>query len=205
MSMTTGHASGLLSSPLAWVWLAVYGAIVLSHARCVAVNGGPHRVWHAAHCVMAIAMADMFAPGGWHLASATAWRTVFLVLTALIVFRVAQGGTASGPCRFVWALTGIDMAAMVYMIMSPAGASQLIPYALGGYFVLQACAWIAGRVALDGVQRPEAVVALGYKPAGAAENRVKSGDIVCSVEHRIVLGAMSAGMAYMFMAMAVGM
>jgi hypothetical protein len=195
-----GHATNILPSWLAVIWMLVFLVIVAVHARHVLESAGQRRYWHAGHVLMAIGMAFMFAPasvdyfdvptGFWSLAFANG---ALAVLLWMLVQMFAGRGT-----NMLWLLIAFDFAAMAYM-WSPSGFQAPITWLLVAYFVAQAVLWGTDRMR-DLDERTIFGGAVSVTPDGALAASVAE-PLICFKDLRASMAAMTLGMAYMFAAM----
>jgi hypothetical protein len=214
-----GAGNPLLPGPVRITGALAYVVILLVHCWHVRACQPEKRFWHAGHILMALGMIDMFAPGGGMLVPATAGALIFAAAAALIVtylVAAAARGTATGG---LWPLAGLDLAGMVYMFTIPIPGLSWLTGLLVGWFVLQGIGWalklLPGRaepgepttarqptpaaVAVAGASGSAPVATL---PAPTVATRAATGG---DLSVRISLAAMSLGMAYMFVAMQLGM
>lgn len=204
-NVTMGGDPVLLPEWLRGVWVAVYAIILIVHARHAVNMGGQRRAWHSGHTVMALGMAYMFLPTDLKAVPELAWETVFSALAAVIGGWVVVTWTRYGAVNLLWALSAIDMLAMVYRFALPWVGIAVVTYALVAYFVSEMVAWAFGSFdEADGRRRGLVAFTIGSRSPGAY-TFTKPLVGTSSVELRATLGAMAAGMAYMFIAMTVGM
>lgn len=201
MSMTVGsHATNILPSWLAVLWMLAFFVIIATHARHVLESEGQRRFWHSGHVFMALGMAIMYAPasvdhfnippGFWSLAFAN-WSI------AIVLWMIVQAFAGRGT-NVLWLAIAFDMGAMAYM-WSPSGFQAPITWILVAYFALQAVLWAADRMRnLDG----HTILGGGISvsPDGAMAASVAE-PLICFKDLRVSMSVMSLGMAYMFAAM----
>jgi hypothetical protein len=201
VSMSGGaHATNILPSWLAVIWMLVFFVIIAVHARHVLESAGQRRWWHSGHVAMAIGMAFMFAPasidyfdiptGFWSLAFANG---AIAVLLWMLVQMFAGRGT-----NMLWLLLAFDFAAMAYM-WSPTGFQAPVTWLLVAYFVAQAVLWGTDRMR-DLDERTIFGGAMSVTPDGALAASVAE-PLICFKDLRVSMAAMTLGMAYMFAAM----
>ncbi|MGH3851892.1 MAG: DUF5134 domain-containing protein [Pseudonocardiaceae bacterium] len=172
------------------VWLRVVASgafvvVLLTHVRHLVTAGPRGRVWHAGHVLMALGMLDMVAPTTGILVPAWAGEVIFagaaLAVAGFVGAELARGRRLG----WLWPVVGVDLAAMVWMFAMPAPRLGWLTGLLVGWFALQATGWATGR--LDTAADPD----------------------VCRSAHRVsvraTLAVMGVGMAYMFLAMQLGM
>jgi hypothetical protein len=201
MSMTAGgHATNILPSWLAVLWMLVFFVIIAVHVRHVLESAGQRRTWHSGHVLMALGMAFMFAPasvehfnipaGFWSLAFANAALAV--VLWMLYQAFAGQGTNA------LWLAMALDLGAMAYM-WSPGGFQAPLTWLLVVYFAVQALLWATDRMrGLD--EHTIFGGAVSVTPEGALSATVAE-PLICFKDLRVSMAAMTIGMAYMFAAM----
>ncbi|MGH3829884.1 MAG: DUF5134 domain-containing protein [Pseudonocardiaceae bacterium] len=177
----------------AWLRILASGAFVvvlLIHVRHLVTASPRGRVWHAGHVLMALGMIDMVAPTSGMLVPAWAGEVIFsgaaLAVAGFALSESARAERARGRrLGWLWPVVGIDLAAMVWMFAMPAPRLGWLTGLLVGWFALQATGWATGR--LDTATDPG----------------------ICRSAHRVsvraTLAVMAMGMAYMFLAMQLGM
>jgi len=162
-----------------WVavaWVLAYAAIGLGHLIHVVAMSGGGRAWHAAHALMAAGMIDMFWPWGGMPFGAGSGEAAFALATA--GYLVLTGVARRKAARRFWLPTAAGLALMSYMFaLMSLRYLVVITVLLAAWQLAEAMAWATGRRGLRG--------------EGAAV--------------RISLALMSAGMAYMLLAMQFGM
>lgn len=177
------------------VWLRVvasgaFAVVLLIHVRHLRTAGPRGRVWHAGHVLMALGMLDMVAPTTSMLVPAWAGEVIFagaaLAVAGFALSEFFRAELARGRrLGWLWPVVGVDLAAMVWMFAMPAPRLGWLTGLLVGWFALQATGWATGR--LDTAAEPD----------------------VCRSTHRVsvraTLAVMAVGMAYMFLAMQLGM
>lgn len=199
-TMDMGTGLSLLPDWVRFLWVVAFVAIVAIHVGHAWPMGGQRRVWHVAHALMAIGMIDMFLRHGIGDVPRGAWEAIFAVAAAGGAAWVVRGPR---PVNGLWAISIIDLAAMVYMFALPGAAIPLLTYLLAGYFGAEAVAWSTsllgdtgrwqGTLALPSEGAPGRATALPVALAGRA-----------SLGLRASLAVMATGMAYMFVAMQAG-
>ena len=160
-------------------WVLVYAAIATWHLVHLTTMAGVSRLWHAAHVLMAAGMIDMFWPWGGMPAGPGAGEAVFAAAAVAAGFLALVTVTASRgrPVRGLWLLTAADLAVMVYMFaLMSLRYLVVVTVLLAGWQLAEAAAWAAGRLGRGHV-----------------------------TGLRVSLALMSAGMAYMLLAMQFGM
>ncbi|MHB8694728.1 MAG: hypothetical protein ACYDHH_26125, partial [Solirubrobacteraceae bacterium] len=127
---------------LAVVWLLVFVAIALAHFRYLLARPGQRRAWHAAHVLMAVGMAFMYAQsaGGALSDPSGFWRATFTYAAGATGAWVLVQLLYRHAVNVLWPLIALDLAAMVYM-WSPSGMTAAITAPIVCYFALQAGLW----------------------------------------------------------------
>ncbi len=197
------NSTNILPSWLTVIWMLVFFAIIVIHARHVLESTGQQRIWHSGHVFMAIGMAFQFAPGSvdsfnippgfWSLAFANAAIAILLwVLVQLF---------AGNATNLLWLTMAFDLGAMAYM-WSPSGFQAPITWILVAYFTAQSLLWATDRIRsfnertiFGGGGGNIAVTPEGTMTATVAE------PLICFKDLRVSMSAMTLGMAYMFAAM----
>ena len=206
MSMSAGHgAVNILPEWLAIVWTFVFLAIVVLHGwHLFQTHGVQPRLWHTGHVLMALGMAFMYAPSSldplnipaafWQLAFANGAGLIFAWMFAQVLDRYAF--------NVLWLLMAVDLTAMVYM-WTPSAFTAPLTWLLVAYFSIQALLW-----ATDAYRRVDGRWQIGggarLSVAGdgtVAISAVRSEPLICNIEMRPSMVAMTLGMAYMFAAM----
>jgi hypothetical protein len=201
-----GPAGGLqlLPSWLAIVWLLVFIGVAVAHFRYLLAGEGQRRAWHAAHVLMAVGMAFMYAQSasGELTTPSGLWRAVFVCAAGATGAWVLVQLLYRRAVNVLWPLIALDLAAMVYM-WSPSGLSAVITWPAVCYFVAQAGLWAAstyrrydGRWQLGGGSQ--------FSVSGTGTLSVsisRSQPLICRLPLRPSMVAMTVGMAYMLTAM----
>lgn len=191
-----------MSDPWLPGWLRVVWAVLLVtvaalHLGHVVVMSGQRRCWHAAHTAMAAGMAVMYLlPRMGHLGLYRAGLVLFVVAALALVVVTAESRRREGVVNPLWVASTLDMVIMVYMLLP----SRLA--ALTGLFVVylagQTVAWALGLWSRVPLLSPVPVGGRGV----AGSRSVAVG--LTAASSAVVLGTlavMSAGMAYMLVAM----
>jgi hypothetical protein len=201
VSMSAGaHATNILPSWLAVLWMLAFFAIIAVHGRHVLESHGQRRFWHSGHVVMAIGMAVMFAPasidyfdipsGFWSLAFANG-------AIAVLLWMLVQAFDGRGT-NLLWLVMALDLGAMAYM-WSPTGFQAPITWLLVAYFAGQAVLWGSNWMR-NFDERTIFGGAVSVTPDGALTASVAE-PLICYKDLRVSMAAMTLGMAYMFAAM----
>ncbi len=197
----TGNGSGvnLLPDWLAVLWMFVFIAILVIHARHVAESQGQRRLWHSGHVLMAFGMAFMFAPGSIdHVGvPAGAWPVLFATAAVAILAWVLVEVTNGRTVNSLWIVMAIDMAAMAYM-WSPAGYVAPLTWLLVAYFLTQTGLWATNRYRLIDERHLFGSLRVGRGGTIVAST---AEPLVCERDLRLSMGVMTLGMAYMLAAM----
>jgi hypothetical protein len=205
VSMSAGaHATNILPSWLAVLWMLAFFAIIAVHGRHVLESHGQRRFWHSGHVVMAIGMAVMFAPasidyfdipsGFWSLAFANG-------AIAVLLWMLVQAFDGRGT-NLLWLVMALDLGAMAYM-WSPSGFQAPITWLLVAYFAAQSLLWVSDRMR-DVDHRTLLRGSASVTPGGAVAISAAE-PLVCFRDLRLSMFVMTLGMAYMFAAMQLAM
>jgi len=168
----------------------IYTGVVVVHGWHLRVTSARERLWHAIHVLMALGMIVMFAPMRRLVVVAGVGKWVFAVAAAGIVAYVAVLLVRGERLGWLWLAAAADLAAMAYMFAMPTPGLQWLTWLLVAWSTLQAIGWLTGVLP----QRAD----LGSPAVSAAA--CPRQDLSISV----TLAVMNFGMAYMFVAMAVG-
>lgn len=201
MSMSVGeHTSNILPSWLSVLWMLVFIAILVIHARHVVQSSGQARLWHSGHVFMAVGMAVMYAPASVDSFDVPSgfWSLAFADGAIAIVLWMLYQAFAGRATNLLWLVMAFDLGAMAYM-WSPSGFQAPLTWLLVAYFAGQTLLWASNRmrnfdrrtILGGGVS----VTAGGAVAASAVE------PLVCERDLRVSMAAMTLGMAYMFAAM----
>ena len=201
MGMAAGH---LLPDWLRIGWVAIYAVILVLHLRHALGMKGQQRIWHSGHSLMALGMVYMFLPGGILALPVVAGVAVFalaaLATGAWVLYALAN----QRPLDFLWVVLLIDMLGMTYMFVAQQAALGALLYLFAAYFAVEMGCWVFGAFNQPNPElRVIPAVVGGGTVAVAAEARPLAE--ASTLEVRLTLGLMAAGMAYMFVAMLVGM
>jgi Domain of unknown function (DUF5134) len=146
-----------------WMFTAMMAGVAGYQAYRLSAPG---RAVRAAHLLMSVGMAAMFAPVGWSLSQAVG---VAVYAAAAIWCLAARGAgrlhavTGSLAMAYMFALPGVARGHMGGMVMSPGGAYAWVSLALACYFTAETV-WAL---------RP--LLATGRKPAVDAACHVATG------------------------------
>jgi hypothetical protein len=201
VSLAAGQGTtNILPNWLAVIWMLVFFAIIVIHARHVLESHGQQRIWHSGHVAMAIGMAFMYAPGSvdsfnipsgfWSLAFANG-----AIAILLWVFVQLVEGKAT---NLLWLTMAFDLGAMAYM-WSPTGFQSPITWLLVAYFAAQSALWASDRMRKFD-ERAIFPSHIAVTPEGAMTASVAE-PLICFKDLRVSMAAMTLGMAYMFAAM----
>ena len=203
IALTASNASkAVMSGPNTWLpwWARVLGVVVFVivvavHLWHVRVGAARERAWHVAHVLMALGMIDMFVPTRQMIVSAAIGKVVFVVAAGATLAYVSGLVIRGEPLGWLWPALAADLAAMVYMFVTPPPSLMWFTAILVGWSVLQAVGWLTGVL--------PARADLGTPRSASATT--DSGPSRHTASVRISLAAMNLGMGYMFLAMALGM
>lgn len=203
------------------VWLGVAASLVFLVVLVVHVwhlfdEGVRGRAWHCGHVLMAAGMIDMFLPTHGMVVSAGIGEGVFAVSACLVFCWLLVGLARGASVGVLWIVLGVDLSAMVYMFAMSQVRIAWLSWLLVAWFVLQAAGWATGRLSAvvgrgglgDTPCGAQAVVAETGGPgaaSGAGGPDAAARSAAHSVSIRLTLLAMNLGMAYMFVAMQLGM
>jgi hypothetical protein len=194
----------LLPEWLRWLWVGVYAVIVVVHLSHAIEVEGRQRTWHFGHVVMAVGMVSMLLPSRLKIVSDVAWEILFAVVAAAILAWLLRAWINRRTVNFLWALSLLDMLAMVYMFAFPGAAIAPVTYVLVIYFVGVMVGWMKGMFDDDGGRDRLLPLVIGPRSCSVS---TFAGPLpgASSVSERTTLSAMAAGMAYMFIAMQAGL
>ena len=192
---------------------AAFVAVLAVHVWHLVRCTGRARAWHCVHVLMALGMIDMFLPTGRLIMPAGVGEAVFgfaaVTVAGFAVTVWARGG------GWIWLIAGVDLAAMVYMFAMSSTRVGWLTWLLVAWFAVEALGWATGRlggVAASGLGGSRALPAI--ETAALASVRIDAYARTESVARlgstyalsiRVTLVVMSVGMAYMLMAMQLGM
>ncbi|MCV7220991.1 DUF5134 domain-containing protein [Mycolicibacterium elephantis] len=189
----TEHVHSMMPMLPGWIrllWMLALAVVAAVHIWHGVTMTGQARWWHGAHTVMAVGMLAMYAADPMRQAGLDrALVVVFAVVTVAIAATAAALSRREGRANPLWAATGSDTAAMVYMavIMAPVlTVSTTVSWVIVAYLGVQTLAWLFGvwertlspRRSSPGLSGP-----FGY-------------------DVRLSLAVMTASMGYMLAAMA---
>jgi Domain of unknown function (DUF5134) len=201
MGMGAGH---LLPDWLRIVWVVIYAAILLLHLRHAIGMSGQQRLWHSGHILMALGMVYMFLPNGVISLPIVVGVVIFALAAVAIAGWVVYALANRRPLDFLWVILLIDMLGMTYMFVAQQTAIGALLYLFAAYFAVEMGCWFFGAFNQPNPeQRVIPAVVGGGAVAVTAEARPLAE--ASTLEVRLTLGLMAAGMAYMFVAMLVGM
>jgi Domain of unknown function (DUF5134) len=187
------HMDSMMPMLPGWVrlvWVLALAVVAVIHIWHSATMAGQSRWWHGAHTLMAVGMLAMYGPDLLRQRVLDhALVVVFAVVTAVIAAGTASVGRREGRLNPLWAATGVQTAAMIYMAVVMASPSTLpaaLTWIVVAYLGCETLAWLLGlwdRV----LARRRASLGLSG-PNG--------------VDIRVTLALMAASMAYMLAAVA---
>ncbi|MGH3320879.1 MAG: DUF5134 domain-containing protein [Streptosporangiaceae bacterium] len=212
MTFLTGmdSAAGMGGPHLLPPWLRLLGIAVFlyvtaSHVRHAGMTTGCRRAWHWGHVLMALGMVEMYLPADLQPFPAVVGEVVFGTAAALVIAWVWAAWLRGRAIDLLWVTSMVGMLGMIYMfalpeVGLPGPALPAASYVLAAYFAGEAVIWVAGGFARVGVFRlalpytvgPPLPTAVVYAVPPVARS---------SLELRASLGLMTAGMAYMLVAM----
>jgi hypothetical protein len=206
MTIGTGHGGPeFLPRSLAVAWLLVFVAILVAHSRHLISTRGQRRAWHGGHVLMALGMVSMYAPAAigrlgipGRLGQLAALYAAGLTL-AWVLARLLD----SGQANLLWLLTALDLAAMAER-WSPDRVSAPLTWLLVSYFAVQAALWgVSAHRQIEGRWQlvAPAEISAPTNDGAVAISGARSEPLICELKLRPSMIAMTAGMAYMLIAM----
>ncbi len=197
------------------MWVAIYALILVLHLvlhlRHLNTMGGQERTWHSSHVLMALGMVYMFLPAGIITLPSMVGIVVFalaaLAATGWIVYALAS----QRPLDFLWVILLIDMLGMAYMFAITQVMLGALTYLFAVYFVIEMGCWFLGAFnqfnQFNQFTQPDPHQQVFPATVGAVALKANARPLASasSLTVRLTLGLMAAGMAYMFLAMLVGM
>jgi hypothetical protein len=185
------HVDSMMSLLPGWVrlvWVIAMAVVAVVHIWHGATMAGQPRWWHAAHTAMAVGMLAMYAADPMRQRGLDrAFILIFAIITLAIAAATVLLCRREDRPNPLWVATGVDTAAMMYMatvMASPSTAPRVVTWIVVAYLVCQTFAWLLGL--WDRV--------LAHRPSLGLADRI-------SIDIRISLAVMAAGMAYMLAAM----
>ncbi|HWF35147.1 MAG TPA: DUF5134 domain-containing protein [Solirubrobacteraceae bacterium] len=199
MGGSGGHGTNILPTWLALIWTVVFLGVFLIHLRHLFETGGPRRLWHSGHVVMAIGMAFMSAPASIdHLNIPTSfWQIVFGGATLVVVAWMLTEAVERRALNALWIVMATDLAAMIYM-WSPNGFRAPLTWLLVAYFTIQSLLWATDR--MRSIDRFSLPGGFSVMSDGSAVATVAA-PLICYRDLRVSMSAMTLGMVYMLAAM----
>ncbi|WP_216892942.1 DUF5134 domain-containing protein [Nocardia alni] len=184
-----GSMTTMLPEWVRLVWALVLVVVALLHIWHARSLLGQPRWWHAAHTAMAVGMVAMYAadPMG-QIGLDRVLLAIFGALAVVLAVVTIAVGRREGVVNPLWVITGLDTAAMAYMsavMLWPGTIVHAGTWIVIGYLCVDALAWIFGVW--------ERIPVLERPPVG-----LRGHD---SLDIRISLAVMAAGMTYMLLAM----
>lgn len=162
----------------AWLralWVIAFGVVALVHLRHARTMTGEYRLWHAGHVLMGAAMAYMYLSASLVPPAAA----VALFATAAVAGLGVGAYFRLGTGRFnpLWLLAAAEMAVMVYMFLPMGLRSLPVSVVLAAYLAGIGLLWTVGWW----------------------DRHYRTGRPVPALRASLV--TMTAGMAYMLLAM----
>jgi hypothetical protein len=200
VSMSSSHgATNILPTWLAVIWTLVFLGVFLIHLRHLFETGGPRRLWHSGHVLMAIGMAFMFAPASIdHLnIPASFWQIIFGAATLVLLAWMLTEALERRALNALLVVMTTDLAAMVYM-WSPNGFRAPLTWLLVAYFIVQSLLWATDRMrSIDRFTIRGGFTVMSDGSVAA----VVATPLICYRDLRVSMSAMTLGMVYMLVAM----
>lgn len=201
---------------------AAYVVVLIVHGWHLIGNTRRGRVWHSGHLLATLAMIVMFMPATKMIVPAAAGEVVFVVSALVFGALAAVESVRRGWPGALWLISAIDLAAMAYMFAMTSTRLGWLTGLLATWFVLQSLVWTAGGLnrldrGLDGPRVAGTADMEGQAPsAGRSLDTavaITERSTVALVQHAAKhslsvcgsLTVMSMGMAYMLVAMQLGM
>jgi hypothetical protein len=223
MSGGMGMSMPLLPGWLAIVWAVAFAGVVVLHLWHAACLPGQRRVWHAGHIAMAAGMAAMYLlPRMAHPEVYRGGLVLYAVLTAGVITVASWFRRREQALNPIWVASAVDYLAMTYMLTPPADRPAWLNFLFAAYLAAEALMWLArgfDRLPVF-TRRPVPVTpsraALGPGAAPAPHAPGSEGKPPLLSAHPgpdpasptrsdlsvgLSLAVMSAGMAYMLIAM----
>ena len=144
----------------------------------------------------------MFMPSHLKVISDSIWGAAFATAAVVIFGWLLRAWTSRRAVNFLWVFSLLDMVAMVYMFRLPRTAIAPLTAVLVIYFAGTMIVWLSGKFNDDYRQNGLIPLALNPRPSSTAVTTLAS---ETSAKSRTSLAIMSAGMAYMFVAMQTGL
>lgn len=193
----------LLPDWLRAVWIVALCGVAVLHLRHAWVMTGQRRYWHIGHILMGVGMAYMYLPHSAHLIPSVAGTAVFATAAIASTIAAVWFRLRYGALQPLWILSVVEMAVMIYMFLPMSTRSALLSYALAAYLFGQGVLWALGvwdrylvdrRLAGAFADKPriQSLNVSNVAPSLAGQS---------SPALRVSLVTMTAGMAYMLLAM----
>lgn len=209
MPMPMSEGNSWLPLWLRLVGVAAFVVVAAVHLWHLRATSGRVRAWHIGHVVMALGMIAMFAPSGTALVPAAAGETVFGV-TTLLALTIAIVSFATRHRDWLWPVAAVDHATMIYMFGLATLRLSWLTWLLVAWFVAQAAAWVTGWLTAMDYEQP-VPVATAITTGASSDTTTQSGTATITAPQlhgtalRATLVTMNLGMAYMLVAMWLGM
>lgn len=188
----------LLPEWLRTTWIVVLVVIAVLHLGHARGMGGQRRYWHLGHVLMAVGMAEMYAPFSPPLLPGVVGMALFALAVGAAAAAAVWLRRREGAWPVLWVLSSAEMAAMAYMFLPMSAHSALLSYVLAAYLLGQSLLWafgtwdrylLPGRTAIDPVDRRSVAADRAAVPVRRSSPAL-----------RFSLVAMSACMAHMLLA-----
>jgi hypothetical protein len=202
---------------LAVAWSAVFAGVLAVHLAHLLVMGTRSRLWHAGHVLMAAGMLDMYWPGAPIGIGERTGERGFAV-AAVAAVGVAVIDVTGGRFTWLWSIAALDFAVMATMFAPTSQRWWVLSVLLASWCGLEALGWASG--ALSDVVAPDGLVLAEQSRADPRREEAVAGDrlatsvltattaapkrIVHAWSTRVTLTLISAGTAYMLLAMQFG-
>ncbi|MFC6812203.1 DUF5134 domain-containing protein [Natrialbaceae archaeon GCM10025810] len=155
-----------------------------------------NKYWHISHFVMCVGMFHMFLPNNFKFASVSAYLIIYISIATIILGNVLKYLYSHRLINFLWIMSLVDMAAMIYMISFYRINIDVLTDIFIAYFVIVMVVWLIGefnlsyRIARESKYPPFSPIVSPGKFFGGY-----------SVQTRVTLSLMAAGMGYMLFVM----
>lgn len=198
----TASTPNAVSGSNTWLptWVRILGEVVFAvivtvHLWHLRAPSRRERAWHTGHVLTALAMMDMFAPTNRVIVAGRIGKLVFAAAVIATLVYIGVVLVRAERLGWLWPALAADFAAMVYMFVMPVPGLSWLTWILVGWLTLQAVGWLTGAL--------PARADLGSPRGGPAA--AACGFLQPDLGVRLSLAAMNLGMAYMFVAMELGM
>jgi hypothetical protein len=200
--MTMTMQMWMLPAWLRAAWVVVFCAVVALHLHHAWVMQGQRRYWHVGHVVMGVGMAYMYLPHPVHLLPASSGVVGFAIAALVSAIAAVWFWHRDGIFNPLWGLSMAEMAVMSYMFLPTSTRPTVLSYGLAFYLLGQGVLWALGvwdRYLVDHQRLVKAADGRRTQPFNISKAARLADPSVPTVQVSLV--AMTAGMAYMLLAM----